>query len=331
MFAHVTPRFVCAVGSVLLVVGLLGCDGDLGTVIDSGGSDPVIEGGDGHGDGDPSSSLAGTTTLTSTSLAGSGASARTGMGDPPEDEFIGYQITPDNVTGQVLSLLFATDGQDDEGLVIFGDTRPDIAPADSDLIDFDLEAPEPIQSSILLKPNFVGGTSSLFVMLFGYMDMHFTLSSQPYVVRIALAEIDDMMRGDKLLLDEASGTYQWYDLDTSSFTSTRPSNPAVIENIRDFADPIRPELVFYPINAEVLEPVDVITEELEAADSIDVVLDFVLIDALVLVGEVDPTSVDTATLITTLDLTQNAFDTAGGGFAESGFIVAAEVELTPAP
>ena len=171
--------------------------GDNGT---DGGNDGG-EGGEG-GEG----SLSAETVLTSTSLA---STPDAGQDTPEEEEeVIGLQLTPDNVTGQVLSLLFATDGQDDEGVVIFGDSRPDIAPADADLIDFDFAEPEPILSTILLKPGFVGGQSSLMVLLFGYLDLHFTLDEQEKVVRVALADNDDMLRGDKLLLDVASDTFE---------------------------------------------------------------------------------------------------------------------------
>lgn len=282
----------------------------------------------------PSSSIPAETTITSTSLAGANPSAQL---TPPE-ELPGLQITPENVTGQVLSLLFSTDGQDDEGIVIFGSERPDIAPADSDLIDFNFAEPEPIQSTFQLQPNFVGGQSSQLVMLFGYMDFHFDLDSNPKIVRVALAENDEMLRGDKLLYNTSTATFEWYDLDTATFTSTRPNNPAVIEAINTFTDPIRPNLVFYPINASLLGPVQVNAIDLAAAFMINVTLDFVVIDSITLVGELDQTTVTDEELMIAFDLSQNATDLTPGtpGYGESGFLVAAELNLVtisiqPAP
>lgn len=269
-----------------------------------------------------SGTLTSRTTLTSTTLSGGSASAASVPAPAVLSTAGGLEVTPDNVTGKVLSLLFATDGQEDEGIVVFGNERPDIAPADSDLHDFDFAAPEPITAAVSLKPGFVGGTSSLMVLLFGYMDMHMTLDGQEKVVRIALADVDDMRRGDKLLLDAATGTFRWYDTDTGSFTATRPANPAAIEAIRDFTDPIRPNLVFYPINAALLDPIAVDAEALAASSGMDVVLDFVMTNVILLKDQVDPSSVSDADLITSLDLTQNA-----AGHAESGFQVNATVDL----
>lgn len=308
------PLFVGFSVCLCLILVPMGCDGEFEVPF-----------------GPESSQLASRTTLTSTSLASSSSAAQD---TPPSTDPLGYEITPDNVTGTVLSLLFATDGLDDEGLVIFGNERPDIAPADSDLIDFDLAEPEPIQAVVQLKPGYVGGQSSLFVMLFGYMDMHFTFNGQPKVVRIAMADHDDMQRGDKLLLDPTTGDFRWYDNVTGTFVTERPDDPAAIEFIRDYVDPIRPDLVFHPLNVEVLDPIDVDATELAAADTIDVELDFVLQDAIVLVGELDPSGVTDEELITAFDLSQtaSALDPAdGSGFGDSGFIVDAEVVLTPAP
>ena len=84
----------------------------------------------------------------------------------------------------------------------------------------------------------------------------------------------------------------------------------------------------------MLDPIDVDATELAAADTIDVELDFVLQDAIVLVGELDPSGVTDEELITAFDLSQtaSALDPAdGSGFGDSGFIVDAEVVLTPAP
>ncbi|MCH7721581.1 MAG: hypothetical protein IH988_11450 [Planctomycetes bacterium] len=306
------------VGLVGVIITITGCDG--GGLVRSGPD---------------TSSLSAETVLTSTTLSGAPLAAQE---LPAAQEATGLLITPENVTGQVLSLLFATDGQDDEGLVIFGNSRPDIAPADSVLIDFDLAEPEPILSTIQLKPGFVGGQSSLMPLLFGYFDLHFTLDEVGKVVRVALADTDDMLRGDKLLLNAATDTFEWYDLDSGSFTTEHPDNPALIEPIANFTDPIRPNLVYYPINATVLTPVDLDPGDLAAATLMTVTLDFVMTQAITLVGEFDQTTVTDPELIVAFDLSQNASDLTPGtpGFGESGFLVDATVglvtvQIQPAP
>lgn len=280
--------------------------------------------------------LSAETTLTSTSLTGGEPSAA--QISPNEEEVPGLQLTPDNVTGEVLSLLFTTDGQAEEGLVIFGNGRPDIAPADSDLIEFDFAEPQPIFSTVQLKPGFVGGQSSHLAMLFGYMDLHFELDGDDKVVRLALAEVNGMQRGDKLLLEPATGDFQWYDLDAETFTTTRPDNPALVETINTFTDPIRPDLVFYPVNAVVLEPIQLDPVELADSNLMTVTIDFVMLQAITLVGELDQSTVTDEELIISFDLTQNATDPDPNtlGFGESGFFVDAEmnlitVEIAPVP
>ena len=100
------PLFVGFAACLCLMLVLLGCDGEFEVPF-----------------GPESSQLTSRTILTSTSLAGGSAAQDT----PPSTDPLGYETSPTNVTGKVLSLLFATDGQDDEGLVIFGNERPDIA------------------------------------------------------------------------------------------------------------------------------------------------------------------------------------------------------------
>ena len=268
-------------------------------------------------------SVASRTVLTSTSLSGSDKSAQQAPAPATVGEN-GLEVTPDNVTGKALSLLFATDDQDDEGIVVFGNGRPDIAPADSELYDFDFADSLAITATATLKPGFVGGQSSQMVLLFGYLDMHLTVNGQERVVRIAMVDTGEMQRGDKLLLDEASGTYQWYDADTEAFTDERPDSPAAIAAIRDFEDPIRPNQVFYAINAMLLEPIELDADAILASSGMTVTLDFVMTDSIVLVDQTDETSITDETLITSLDLSQNV-----SGYGESGFAVDATFELTP--
>ena len=71
-------------------------------------------------------------------------------------------------------------------------------------------------------------------------------------LRLALSDYnigsDTYLRGDVLLQDTVTEIFRFYDLTNSLFTEARPGNPYVIEEIRDFVDPIRPNMVFYPLN-----------------------------------------------------------------------------------
>jgi hypothetical protein len=215
------------------------------------------------------------------------------------------QLTPDNVSGEILSFLFATAGQEDEGISVFGDIRPDIALASAPLYPFDLANQLAITAQATVKPGFVGGTSEHAVAIFGYADFHLTLASgNQQVVRVSMVELGSlgMQRGDKLLAD-TNGTFQWYDMDTQTFTSTRPNNPAVIEVIRDFTDPIRPLMVFYPLNVFLTSPVTLDPQVVTTASGLDAVVNFSMGGAVTLVGQTTSNVTDDV-LITSFSLTQ---------------------------
>ena len=242
------------------------------------------------------------TVLTSTSLSGAGSAAQVPAMNLSSAD---VQLTPDNVSGEILSFLFATAGQEDEGISVFGDIRPDIALASAPLYPFDLANQLAITAQATVKPGFVGGTSEHAVAIFGYADFHLTLASgNQQVVRVSMVELGSlgMQRGDKLLAD-ANGTFQWYDMDTQTFTSTRPNNPAVIEVIRDFTDPIRPLLVFYPLNVFLTSPVTLDPQVVTTASGLDAVVNFSMGGAVTLVGQTTSNVTDDV-LITSFSLTQ---------------------------
>ncbi len=301
-----------------LVLAAAGCEGFNLTILlpEQGGSGG--QGGTVEGEPGPNSQ----TTFMSSTLSGSSSSGQAVASVTASDD--GLVVTPDNVTGEVLSLLFAIDNTLDDGVVIFGNNRPDVAPASSDLEDYDLANPCAINSTINNRPDIPGGTSSTLLLLFGYMDMHFTLDGDSKIVRVALASVSGMTRGDKLLFDTASNSYLWYDLDASAFSATRPSNPAVIEEIRDFFDPIRPNMVFYPVQGDLVTPEPMVKADLVAASSIDVVLDFLMTGAILLESQTDASAVSDATLVTSLTLSQ-----VGSSTGESGIGVDSDVALNP--
>ena len=111
--------------------------------------------------------LAVSTVLTSTSLSGAGSAAQVpAMSRSSTD----VQLTPDNVSGEILTFLFATAGQADEGISVFGDIRPDTAWSSAPLYPFDLANQLAVNTQITVKPGFVGGTSEHAVAIFGYAD-----------------------------------------------------------------------------------------------------------------------------------------------------------------
>jgi len=328
--ARAVALIVAPVGLIALSPLPAGCGG-LAAV--SGGLFDLLD----HAGGISSSTI-----FTSSSLAGgsnpSGQSAPAVV-DTPE----GLRITPTNITGKVLTLLFPIESQEDEGVVVFGNNRPDIAPASSELLDFDMAQRLAVNGTVQLKPGYVGGQSGALNLLFGYIDVEFVLNGRARVVRVALADVNGMQRGDLLLWFDGAdataqtmatgsagdattgdgatttGRFRWYDLDADQFVSTRPDNPVVIEAIRDFFDPVRPHLVFYPLRAELTSTLDLRAEVFENAISMNVVLDFILHQAVVLEGQHDET-IDDAALIQSFNLANSAF-----GFGQSGLQVNADV------
>ncbi|MBO6575959.1 MAG: hypothetical protein JJ896_10080 [Rhodothermales bacterium] len=258
---------------------------------------------------DEPDSISAQTILTSSTLAPQVAA--------PKTAGIDFEITPSNVTGDALSVLFTIDPAPDDGIVVFGDGRPDIAPSSAQLFPFDFAQEVPINASIQIKPTLADGTSNRAVVLLGYTDFDYIqLDGTERTVRIALADVNGMTRGDKLL---AIGSgFQWFDLDTQSFTSTRPANPVVIPEIRDFSDPIRPNLVFYPLIANLTTPIPITASDFLSASTIDAQLDFTMSGALTLVGH-STSDLTSEELIQAITLTQIL----GGATAE------ADGELNP--
>jgi hypothetical protein len=111
-----------------------------------------------------------------------------------------------------------------------------------------------------------------------------------------------MKRGDKLLWD-GQGSWQWYDMDNQTFTLTRPGNPAVIEVIRDFTDPVHPLLQHYPLNIYLDSPVTLDPQVVTTASGVDAVVNFSMGFAVTLVGQTTSNVTDDV-LITSFSLTQ---------------------------
>ena len=237
-------------------------------------------------------------------------------------------LTPFNVSGEALSLLFATASEVDEGLVVFGDGRPDIAPSTATLYPFDFANQLVINSTVSLKPGYVGGNVEHMVSLFGYLDIHVSIEGNDRVLRLAFADYNvgsnSYVRGDVLLQDTISDEFEFYDLDNLVLVAARPANPYVIEEIRDFTDPIRPNLVFYPLNIFLNPNISLNASSLQTASSVDVVVDFLVSNFVLLQNQATSTNISDSAIINSFELSQNVI-----GFGNSGLSATATVTINP--
>ncbi len=237
-------------------------------------------------------------------------------------------LTPYNITGEALSLLFATASEIDEGLVIFGDGRPDIAPADAALLPFDFANQLAINSTINLKPGYVGGNVEHMVSLYAYIDIYVSIESVDRIIRLALGHhnlgSNTYVRGDVLLQDTLSGDFRFYDLSNAVFTTARPVNPYVIEEIRDFTDPIRPNMIFYPLNIFLDPNINLDATALQNGSSVDVVVDFLVENFILLENQASATNISDSAIINSFELSQNVL-----GFGNSGLSATATVVINP--
>ncbi|MFT7553519.1 MAG: hypothetical protein ACI9BV_003854 [Rhodothermales bacterium] len=278
---------------------------------------------DSGGDNEPGAINA-TTILTSSTLAPEAAAPKARTGTPRlRAGRTDFEVTPSVVTGEVLSVVFPIDPAPDDGIVVFGDGRPDIAATSAQLFAFDLGDPFAINQVIQIKPTLANGTVERVHPIFGYADFtYIQLDGVERTVRVAMGSVNGMTRGDKLL--EIGTQFQWFDLDTGLFTATRPVNPAVIAEIRDFTDPIRPNLVFYPMVVNLTSTIPVTAADFLSASTVESEIDFIMSGALTLVGQTT-SSLAEADLIQAFTLTQMLVGVGGA----SGFLADATLEALP--
>ena len=115
---------------------------------------------------------------------------------------------------------------------------------------------------------------------------------------------------------------KFYDLNNSVFTFARPVNPYVIEEIRDFYDPIRPNMVFYPLNVFLNPDVYLDANLLQTATSVDVVVDFLVDDFIILENKTSTSGISDSALINSFNISQNI-----AGFGDSGLSATATVVI----
>lgn len=265
-----------------------------------------------------------TTSLTSTSLAAASAMRAMGITIFGTAEGSNWAITPTKISGKVMSVVLPVEEAEDEGIVPFGSGRPDIAPANSVLYDFDLSQTTRLHAdSIGLKPGFRGGKAQQILLLFGYFDVVFDHNGSSRKIRFVYGDTTPYTRGDKLLYNANGATddkYYWYNTSATTFVSesqTRPSSPCANAYVRDFTDPVRPQLHYYMLGAQLRNCLDYdgarhdyITlnkGNLEDCDSYFTV-DFDILNAVVFTGvssEAAFNALTDAQLIEKFDMKQN--------------------------
>lgn len=202
------------------------------------------------------------TSLTSNSLATISSLRAQGITTVGTNEGGDWLITPTKISGKVLSVVLPVNGKEDEGVVPFGAGRPDIAPAQSDLYDFDLSQVTKLHKDTMgMKPGFAGGTCEAVIMLFGYFDVEFEQGSTTKKIRFIYGDTTPYLRGDKLLYNAGGVTtnkYYWYS-STEGFVSesaSRPSNAVYNYYVKTFSDPVRPDMHYYMLGAKLTANTD---------------------------------------------------------------------------
>ncbi len=229
-------------------------------------------------------------------------------------------ITPSNLSGKCVSLLYAIAESQDEGLVIFGNERPDIATSTANLYNFDFANQLAVSGSVSVRPGFVGGTVSHMVILFGYLDVTFPVGSTEKTVRIAMGDVEGMERGDIML--KIGNTFQWYDTQSGTFTTTRPTTPATISAIANFVDPIRPNRHYYSMNITLTNVLSLTGAALANATGISSVIDFYMSNFVVLTGLANTSSISDAALMSNFTIA-----TVATGESDSGLSASANFTL----
>lgn len=69
-----------------------------------------------------------------------------------------------------MSAFFTIDDQADEGVVLFGNVRPDIAEASAELFDFGMTHSMAVTGTPGFKPDMLRRVTSLMLLAFGFVD-----------------------------------------------------------------------------------------------------------------------------------------------------------------
>jgi len=282
------------------------------------------------------------TALTSNSLIAASALRAQGITIAGTAESGNWLITPSRISGKIMSVVLPIATEEDDGLTPFGHGRPDIAPADSVLYDFDLsEVTTLTKESVSLKDSSVGGQCNQIILMFGYFDVEFDQDGTSKKLRFCYGDADPYVRGDKLLYNpsgEATGSFYWYS-STEGFvieTSSRPADACVNAYVRDFSDPIRPVMHYYMLGANLRDNTDydgvekdyiTIDPTVVEENNLSFTVDFDVLNAVIFTGvssEADYGALSDAELIEKFDMKQNT-----SGWGETELYCSITFEVTP--
>lgn len=210
-------------------------------------------------------------------------------------------LTPSLVKGSLLSVVVPLDkqetvgefdpesgdpgedpaNQEKQGVVVFGERRPDLAGDDAELFSFELSDSAVTTVPGTLKPiNIDTGAfdvtktpySHALIILCGTLEM--TIGERE--VRVACANVtapedsQELTMGDVQLKQD--GVWKWYDTEGETFTATRPSSPYQLSDLADFQDEGVPSLQYSYIQPPTTTTTD--WSSLDSADSVTVTLSF---------------------------------------------------------
>lgn len=219
---------------------------------------------------------------TFSSLAALGLSA-TGVVTIEDTSYWG--VTPAKITGKVSSVFFPINDVEDEGIVVYGYYRPDLATSLTELKDFDLSTTTRLSGIISKKPGYKGGDASIILMQYGYFDVYFTQGSPAAerVVRFAYATTGSYTKGDILIKNNSTGNFEWLDSSTGALETTRPTNALRNSTISSWVDPSHPTEVYFPLMAKV-SPAVSLTGSLVENNNLTFTLDFDYANSLLFSG-----------------------------------------------
>jgi hypothetical protein len=251
----------------------------------------------------------GTTLLTSSTLTSPAARGLTATGTAGAT---GWEVSPDGLSGEVVSVFFVMQSGNDEGLVVLGNSRPDIASASSSSF-FDLSVVSSFTQPVSYKPGFVGGYSNVIYMSFVYFDVSFLQNGTQRIARFWYADspTSSPRKGDiQFLVD---GEFKWYDTQSATICATRPTSPESSTFVRDYVDPTHPNMLVFVLGAKITSPEAgvQITGSLLANNSLTSSVDFDYGNALVFTGIGSEAEYDALTLEElwqVIDMKQNVVD-----------------------
>lgn len=263
------------------------------------------------------------TSLTSSSLAEARRLRAEGITIAGTLENGNWAITPDEISGEVMSIVLPISGEADEGITPFGENRPDIAPANTTLYPFDLGVVTTLEGTCSLKSGAVGGPCEQILLIFGYFDVTFDQGSDTKTIRFCYGDADPYVRGDKLIYNADGATtnaFYWYNTSAEAFvieTGTRPNSPEANAIVRDFTDPIRPVMHYFSIGAQLENCTDhdgstrdyiTLTNNLIEDRNLSFTVDFNVQNAVVFTGITSQASFEALTdaeLLAAFDMKQN--------------------------